>query len=184
MHGWGPAEVVRGEDGLPFALKLRRCVRVFDEEGRFAPLYEDGETCEVECGEVVMAAIGQSIDWGGLLDGSAVEVRANGTAVANAATFQTNQPDVFVGGDAFTGPQFVMGAIAAGHEAAVILHRFAQKGSSLVTGRNPAPLRGAGQRGGGALRPRQLRRGGPQRACLHAGALGAPQLGRPPRRAH
>ncbi len=136
MHGWGPAEVVRGEDGLPLALKLRRCVRVFDEEGRFAPLYEDGETCEVECREVVMA-IGQSIDWGGLLDGSAVEVRANGTAVANAATFQTNQPDVFVGGDAFTGPQFVIDAIAAGHEAAVSLHRFAQKGSSLTTGRNP-----------------------------------------------
>ncbi len=136
MHGWGPAEVVRGQDELPFALKLRRCVRVFDEEGRFAPLYEDGETCEVECREVVMA-IGQSIDWGGLLDGSAVEVRANGTAVANSATFQTNQPDVFVGGDAFTGPQFVIDAIAAGHEAAVSLHCFAQKGSSLITGRNP-----------------------------------------------
>lgn len=136
MNGWGPAAVLRGEDGRPRALRLRRCVRVFNEEGCFAPVYDDGDTCEVECWQVVMA-IGQAIDWGQLLEGSAVELRQNGTAVADAATFQTAQPDVFVGGDALTGPRFVIDAIAAGHEAAVSLHRFAQKGSSLTLGRNP-----------------------------------------------
>ena len=136
MNGWGPAAVLRGEDGRPRALRLRRCVRVFDDEGRFAPVYDDGDTCEVECWQVVMA-IGQAIDWGQLMEGSAVELRQNGTVVADSATFQTAQPDVFAGGDALTGPRFVIDAIAAGHEAAVSLHRFAQKGSSLTLGRNP-----------------------------------------------
>ena len=56
--------------------------------------------------------------------------------MADGFTYQTAQDDVFVGGDAFTGPRFVIDAIAAGHEAATSLHRFVQKGSSLTTGRN------------------------------------------------
>lgn len=136
LNGWGPAAVERNDAGCVVGLRLRRCTRVFNDEGRFAPEYNDEDCRQVECSTVVMA-IGQAIDWGQLLDGSAVELRPNGTAVADAATFQTAQPDVFVGGDAFTGPQFVIDAIAAGHEAAVSLHRFAQKGSSLTLGRNP-----------------------------------------------
>ncbi len=44
--------------------------------------------------------------------------------------------DDVVGGDVYTGPSFVINAIAAGHEAAVSLHRFVQAGSSLTIGRN------------------------------------------------
>ena len=135
LNGWGPAEVLRGDDGAPTALQLRRCTRVFDDEGRFSPQYDDAERIEVDCKTVIMA-IGQAIDWGGLLEGTAVELAPNGAALADRRTYQTAQPDVFVGGDAFTGPSFVIDAIAAGHEAAVSLHRFAQKGSSLTVGRN------------------------------------------------
>ncbi|MBQ3338456.1 MAG: hypothetical protein IJG82_02485 [Atopobiaceae bacterium] len=41
-----------------------------------------------------------------------------------------------IGGDVYTGPKFVIDAIAAGHEAAISLHRYAQKGSSLTLSRN------------------------------------------------
>ena len=51
-------------------------------------------------------------------------------------TYQTAEPDIFVGGDVYTGPRFVIDAIAAGHEAAISMHRFVQKGSSLTLGRN------------------------------------------------
>ena len=112
-----------------------RCTRVFDSEGRFAPEYDDADTQTIDCKQVVLA-IGQSIEWGSLLEGSAVELGRGNTAVADGFTYQTAQDDVFVGGDAFTGPRFVIDAIAAGREAATSLHRFVQKGSSLTTGRN------------------------------------------------
>jgi len=71
-----------------------------------------------------------------LLDSSRVELGRGNGAVADPVTYQTGEPDVFVGGDAFTGPRFVIDAIAAGHEAAISLHRFVQTGSSLTIGRN------------------------------------------------
>lgn len=57
----------------------------------------------VEC-EHVFLSIGQSIEWKNLLKDSAVELNPNGTAKADAVTFQTAQPDIFVGGDVYTGP--------------------------------------------------------------------------------
>ncbi len=143
-HGWGPVSIqtAPGEDGQPHvsAVVFRRCTRVFDEEGTFAPLYDDEDTLTVPCDRVVLA-VGQTIQWGGLLDGSAVKIGRGGVAEADGVTYQTAQPDVFVGGDAFTGPRFVIDAIAAGHEAAVSLHRFVQTGSSLTLGRNKRAYR-------------------------------------------
>lgn len=133
--GWGPAKINVDANGQVESITLRRCTRVFDSEGRFAPEYDDADTQTIDCKQVVLA-IGQSIEWGSLLEGSAVELGRGNTAVADGFTYQTAQDDVFVGGDAFTGPRFVIDAIAAGHEAATSLHRFVQKGSSLTTGRN------------------------------------------------
>ena len=82
-----------------------------------------------------MSAIGQSIEWGGLLDGSKVELNRNRTAKADSWTYQTAEPDCFVGGDAYTGPSFAIYAIAAGKEAAESLHRYVWEGHSLTLGR-------------------------------------------------
>lgn len=57
-------------------------------------------------------------------------------ALADPQTYQTAEPDIFVGGDVYTGPSFAIDAIAAGHEAAVSIHRFVQPGSTLTIGRN------------------------------------------------
>ena len=60
----------------------------------------------------------------------------NGPAiVADKLTYQTGQPDVFVGGDVYTGPKFAIDAIAAGHYAAESLHRYVQNGHMTI-GRN------------------------------------------------
>ncbi len=134
-NGWGPQSIQADEDGRVRSITLHRCTSVFNEDGAFAPTYDDSDARTVECTNVIMA-IGQSIEWGGLLDGSAVELGRGGCALADPVTYQTAQEDVFVGGDAFTGPSFVIDAIAAGHEATVSLHRFAQTGSSLTVGRN------------------------------------------------
>ncbi len=132
--GWGPASIEVGEDGRVRGVTFKRCTSVFDYDHRFAPVYDEDDTVFVPCENVVLS-IGQSIEWGGLLDGSKVELGRGNAAVADPQTYQTAQPDVFVGGDAYTGPRFVIDAIAAGHEAAVSLHRYAQK-ASLTIGRN------------------------------------------------
>ncbi|MBR6313098.1 MAG: 4Fe-4S binding protein, partial [Clostridia bacterium] len=103
---------------------------------RFSPVYDEDDTQTVDCKNVVLS-IGQAIVWGGLLDGAAVELNRNMTAKADTFTFQTAQPDVFVGGDAFTGPRFAIDAIAMGKEGAISIHRFVQPNSSLTIGRNP-----------------------------------------------
>ncbi len=132
--GWGPKEILT-KDGKAVAVVFKRCVSVYDAEGKFAPTYDDNDTVTVECDHVFLS-IGQSIQWGGLLDGSRVELGRGGRAVADALTYQTAQPDVFVGGDVYTGPKFAIDAIAAGKEGAVSIHRFVRPNTSMTIGRN------------------------------------------------
>lgn len=132
--GWGPKEVLT-EDGKVSGIVFKKCLSVFDEKGRFAPVYDEEETVTVPC-EHVCLSIGQSILWGNLLDGSGVELGRGNGAVADTLTYQTSEPDIFVGGDVYTGPKFAIDAIAAGKEGAVSIHRYVQPHSSLTIGRN------------------------------------------------
>ena len=132
--GWGPREVLTDEAGAVRSIVFKRCTRVFGDDGRFAPEYDENDLVTIECDQVVFA-IGQSIEWGNLLEGSAVELGRGQGAVADPQTYQTAEPDIFVGGDVYTGPKFAIDAIAAGHEAAVSIHRFVQHGT-LTIGRN------------------------------------------------
>ena len=65
-----------------------------------------------------------------------LEKSAKGTALADALTYQTAEPDIFVGGDVYTGPKFAIDAIAAGKEAAIPLHRYVHPGQTLTMGRD------------------------------------------------
>ncbi|MEG0051607.1 MAG: 4Fe-4S binding protein, partial [Terrisporobacter sp.] len=60
----------------------------------------------------------------------------NNTIKADGFTYQTNEADIFAGGDSYTGPRFAIDAIAAGKEGAISIHRFVQPGQSLVNGRD------------------------------------------------
>ncbi|RKD31889.1 FAD-dependent oxidoreductase [Lacrimispora algidixylanolytica] len=133
-NGWGPKRILT-EDGKVTGVEFKRCIRVFDKDQRFAPEYEENDTIIVEA-DTVLLSIGQSIQWGGLLSESKVEQKGNGTAIADSLTLQTSEPDVFVGGDCFTGPKFAIHAIAAGKEGAISIHRYVQPGQSLVFGRD------------------------------------------------
>lgn len=132
--GWGPKEVLT-ENGKVTGLVLKRCTQVWDGQGRFAPVYDENDTQTVACEQVIFS-IGQTVQWGGLLEGSAVELGRGNGAVADPLTYQTAQSDVFVGGDVYTGPKFAIDAIAAGKEGAVSIHRFVQPNTSLTIGRN------------------------------------------------
>lgn len=133
-NSWGPKEVL-AEDGKVVGVVFKKCVSVFNGEGRFSPVYDENDTITVPC-KTVIFSVGQAIDWGNLLEGSHVELRPNGGAIANKLTYQTSQPDIFVGGDVYTGPKFAIDAIAAGREGAISLHRFVHEGCTLTIGRN------------------------------------------------
>ena len=132
--GWGPKEILTS-DGKVVGVVFKRCVSVLDDQGRFSPVYNEEETITVPC-ENVFLSIGQSIQWGDLLKGARIELADGGRACADALTYQTAEPDVFVGGDVYTGPKFAIDAIAAGKEGAVSIHRFVQPNTSLTIGRN------------------------------------------------
>ena len=83
-----------------------------------------------------MLAIGQTIEWGELLKGTKVEFWHGNYPVADGLTYQTAEPDIFVGGDVYSGPKFAIDAIEAGKRAAESLHRFVQPGTSMTIGRN------------------------------------------------
>ena len=131
--GWGQTEIVT-ENGHAAGIRLRKCLRVKNDQGRFAPEFDDNDTCQAQCA-AVLYCIGQKVDWRQLLTGTAVTFNPNGTAQVDPVTYQTAEPDIFAGGDAVTGQKFAIDAIAAGKEGAISLHRFVQK-ATLTIGRN------------------------------------------------
>ena len=133
-NGWGPKEILT-EDGHVTGVVFKKCVSVFGSDGRFAPAYDENDTVTVSCSNVLLS-IGQSIIWGSLLEGTEVELNPNKTAKADPVTYQTAEPDIFVGGDVYTGPKFAIDAIAAGKEGCVSIHRFVHKGHSLTLARD------------------------------------------------
>ncbi len=133
-NGWGPKEILT-ENGRAVGVVFKKCIRVFDDNHRFAPVYDEQETMTVVCSAVIFS-VGQGIVWGDLLQGTQVALRPNGGAVADGLTYQTDEPDIFVGGDVYTGPKFAIDAIAAGREGAVSLHRFVHEHCTLTIGRN------------------------------------------------
>lgn len=121
-NGWGPKEVLVNEKGEVSGIVFKKCLSAFDENGKFNPKYDENDTMTVDADKIVFA-IGQAIEWGKLLEGTGVKFWHGNYPVADKMTYQTDDPDIFVGGDVYTGPKFVIDAIAAGHAVADALHR-------------------------------------------------------------
>ena len=133
--GWGPKEIL-SENGRVTGVVFKKCTAVFDADGKFNPKYDENDTMTISCSNVILS-VGQTIDWGNLLEGEDVEFWRGNYPVADKVTYQTRVPDIFVGGDVYTGPKFAIDAIAAGKEGAISIHRFVQPHSSLTIGRDP-----------------------------------------------
>lgn len=133
--GWGPKEIL-SENGKVTGVVFKKCVAVKDNTGKFNPQYDENETMTIECSHVILS-VGQSIEWGNLLEGTKVKFGKGNSPIADPVTYQTDEPDIFVGGDVYTGPKFAIDAIAAGKQGAISIHRFVQPHSSLTIGRDP-----------------------------------------------
>lgn len=128
-NGWGPKEITATD------VIFKKCTHVKDESGHFNPDYDENTTTNGKA-DFVLVAIGQAFNYGKLFEGSEVELSRRKTVIADRLTRQSTEPDIFVGGDIYNGPNFCIAAIADGKQAAISLHRYVQPGQSLDAGRD------------------------------------------------
>ncbi len=117
LNGWGPVEILR-EGGRVRGVVFRRCLRVWDEERRFAPVFDDATRITVPA-DTVLLAVGQATDLGFLADGGGdVELLRPGWPKVDPQTLATTAPGVFVAGDLAHGTRLLIDAVASGKRAA------------------------------------------------------------------
>lgn len=133
-NSWGPKRIIV-ENGRATGIEFKKCISVFNEQGKFNPIYDENNTITVKA-DTILLSIGQGMDWGELLKDSKVELNRNNTIKADPVTLQTAEEDIFAGGDALTGPKFAIDSIALGKEGAISIHRYVQPGQSLIIGRD------------------------------------------------
>ncbi len=123
MNGWGPVEIERDGGGAVTGVVFRRCTRVYDEQRRFNPIFDDGDRQSVGCDTVLIAA-GQTTDLGFLADGGTdiAEFRP-GWPKVDPESLATTAPGVFVAGDLAHGTRLLIDAVASGKKAARSVYR-------------------------------------------------------------
>ncbi len=134
-NGWGPEELKKDASGNVTAIVFKKCTQVKDADGRFNPQYDESDTLEIPCGNVLMA-IGQAAVWGDLLKNTKCELRRGGTIVADPVTLQTAEPDIFAGGDIEHGARFAIDAIGNARIVTQSINRFVHPGQSMTIGRD------------------------------------------------
>jgi heterodisulfide reductase subunit A-like polyferredoxin len=128
-NGWGPNRILG--TGSVSEIELKECTQVFDENGKFRPVYNTDSLIKVKADQVIVA-IGQMVE-ADLLTNSCIDTEF-GCLVADDITLQTTEPGVFAGGDNVTGPASVIEAVAAGKRAAESIERFVN-GKDMLTNR-------------------------------------------------
>lgn len=122
-NGWGLKGVVSDADGKVTGLESMRCVSVFDEKHRFAPVYDNDEVRTFEAKTIILAT-GQRVDTEFLGEKLGAQVKtARGLFEVDEETYQTKNEKIYAGGDAVTGPNIAIRAIRAGGTAAKSMSR-------------------------------------------------------------
>ena len=134
QNEYGPKRILL-KDGKVVGIELQKCIQLFDENNRFNPVFDENDCITVEADHILLS-VGQQILWGNLFEGLEVEMNPNQTILVDPQTLQSSVKDIFAGGDAATGPKYAIHAISHGKEAAISIHRFVNRGQSLVYGRN------------------------------------------------
>ncbi len=119
----GPVEILRTPDGAVRGAVFKRCLRVFDENRRFAPQFDDDDRVTLDVDTVVWA-IGQQADLSFLSDCDDLEPNDRGVLPCDTNTLQTGAPDVFLAGDIAYGPRLLIDAVASGKKCARSVHTY------------------------------------------------------------
>jgi len=123
---------VLGKRGKVAGLEcIRMELKEFDRSGRRTPYPIEGSEYTVDV-DTLIEAIGQRPETSFIKD-DGIKLGRGGTIHADPRTLATERRGIFAGGDAVTGPQTVIEAIAAGQRAASSIRRY-------LEGRELSPL--------------------------------------------
>jgi len=119
FNGWGLKSVLE-KKGEVIGLLSKKCLSVFDENGRFNPVYDENDTRTFDASTIILAT-GQKVSLDFLGDYADQLKTARGLIDVDEDTFQTKDKKIFAGGDAVTGPDLAISAIHAGGVAAKVI---------------------------------------------------------------
>jgi formate dehydrogenase beta subunit len=108
-------------DGRVTGVETVGVTSVFDDEGRFSPVFDDADRRFIEADTVILA-IGQAIDLEALGE-HGPDTSPRRTIQIDWDTGRTSMPGVWSGGDAAKGPRTLIDAIADGRRSAADIHR-------------------------------------------------------------
>jgi NADPH-dependent glutamate synthase beta subunit-like oxidoreductase len=132
VSGWGPVVIQRNDQGKVSGIEIKRCLRVYDEQRRFSPQFDETDRQTLDCDTVLIAA-GQAPDLSFLEEGGRdVEQIRPGWPKVDDVTLTTSARGVFVAGDLAHGTKLLIDAVASGKKAARSVYQY-------VTGRSLHP---------------------------------------------
>lgn len=131
-HAQAIQKIHTDENGRVSGVTLKKCLSMFDENGRFAPTYDEEDTRELKVDTIVFA-IGQGVE--AEFAREVLEQRPNSTFACDKDTLQsTKNEKIFVAGDASGESVIAIQALATGRRAAQSVIRFL-RGENLRSGR-------------------------------------------------
>jgi heterodisulfide reductase subunit A-like polyferredoxin len=134
-NGWGPKRIIG--DNTVSSIEMKKCTRVFDENGKFSPAYDEKNIIVMNADQVIVA-IGQAVD-AELAKHIGVELE-KGCFRVDPVTQETSVKGIFAGGDNASGPASVIKAVAAGKRAAESIERHLN-GTDMLSDRFESTVR-------------------------------------------
>jgi NADPH-dependent glutamate synthase beta subunit-like oxidoreductase len=129
-HGVGPQEILLDASGQVKGVVFQRCTRVFDEQGRFAPEFDESDVTTVPA-DTVLWGIGQRPDLSFAEAEGDIERDDRGLIRCDEDMLQTSAEDVFLSGDVAYGPRLLIDAVASGKKVARNVYQYI-RGKKLV----------------------------------------------------
>ncbi|NLO89516.1 MAG: FAD-dependent oxidoreductase [Clostridia bacterium] len=129
----GPKRIIGNELGKVVGVEMLKAASVYDENGKFNPVFVEGSQRIIEA-DTVIIAVGQTADLDFLNSVEGIEL-SNGRLIrVDEITLETGRSGIFACGDVVSGPKSIVEAVNAGHEAAESIHRYIS-GKNLKEGR-------------------------------------------------
>lgn len=142
--GWGLGRIITDGNGKVTGLEARKCLSVFNEEHRFAPVYDEEDRKAIQADTIILAT-GQRVDLSFLGNEFGEQLKsARGLIEADMESFKTRKDGIYAGGDAVTGPDIAIRAIHAGRMAAMGIIRDLDGTQDEMHGNGTCAGRGCG----------------------------------------
>jgi NADPH-dependent glutamate synthase beta subunit-like oxidoreductase/formate hydrogenlyase subunit 6/NADH:ubiquinone oxidoreductase subunit I len=127
INGYGPERIDADDNGDVASITFKKCIAVFDHEGRFNPRYDESDLMKVPA-DTVFFSIGQAFDLS-FLDNVELDIEMTDRGMIRVETdaVSTSLPGLFVAGDIAHMPKLVIDAVASGKKCARAIHEHISK---------------------------------------------------------